>query len=101
MITTDVGRLTRRGHLARMGMVGAGAAGVLGALAGCAPAGGGAGEAPAASAQPVTIRWPEGTGPLEIEFADEFNKRFNAKYGPKITAVMEPFPDPDWGKRYE
>jgi ABC-type glycerol-3-phosphate transport system substrate-binding protein len=84
-----------------MGVASAGAAGLFGALAACAPGGAGSSEAPAVSAQPATVRWPEGTTPLEVEFADEFNKRFNAKYGPKITAVMEPFPDPDWGKRYE
>ncbi|MGH2354869.1 MAG: ABC transporter substrate-binding protein, partial [Chloroflexota bacterium] len=36
-----------------------------------------------------------------VEFSEEFNRRFNQKYGPKITAVVEPFPDPSWSVRYE
>jgi multiple sugar transport system substrate-binding protein len=89
---------TRRRLLAGLG----GGAALLGPLGACAPSGApAAGERPSASAQPVTVRWPEGSGPLETEFADEFNKRFNEKYAGKITAVMEPFPDPDWRIRYE
>jgi multiple sugar transport system substrate-binding protein len=93
--------VTRRAVLVRGLRSGAAAMGVLGALTACRPGDLGGTEKPNVAAPPATIRWPEGTGPLEIEFADEFNKRVNAKYGPKITAVMEPFPDPDWRQRYE
>jgi multiple sugar transport system substrate-binding protein len=59
------------------------------AVAACGPSG----RAPASDAgAPATVRWPSGSTPLDIQFADEFNKRFNAKYGPKITAVAEPYP---------
>ncbi len=94
--------LSRRTMLSR-GLVGATGVGVFGALSACAaPSGGGSAEKPAANAQPVTIRYPgDPSDPLDQAFSDEFAKRFNAKYGGKVTAQMEPFPDPDWGKRYE
>jgi ABC-type glycerol-3-phosphate transport system substrate-binding protein len=96
---------TRRRVLA---LLGAGVAGPLGALAGCAGPGStgssgapGAGEQPAPGAQPVSIRYPYDPGSaLDSAFADEFNKRFSAKY-PAITPQPDAWPDPDWSKRYE
>ncbi len=100
--TAPTTRLTRRRYLAHA-LAGSGGAGLLAALAACSapgPAGGSAG--PAANAQPITIRFPDdASSPTDAAFADEFAKRFNAKYAPRITAQLESFPDPDWGKRYE
>ena len=91
---------TRRTYLARALRVAAGAGG-LGVLVGCAAPGAGSTEPPAASAQPVTIRFPEdAASPTDSAFAADFVARFNAK-NPQIQVRNEDFPDPDWGKRYE
>ncbi|MBI3970563.1 MAG: sugar ABC transporter substrate-binding protein [Chloroflexi bacterium] len=91
--------MTRRTYLAQAAAAASGAA--VFAAVGCAAPGAGGAEKPGASAPPVTIRWPEGTGPLEVEFSEAFNKAFNQKYGPKITVVTEPFPEGGWSGRYE
>jgi multiple sugar transport system substrate-binding protein len=95
-------RTMRRRALVQLMAGGAGLASPLGALAGCArPGTTGTEEKPAASAQPVSIRYPyESSSALHAAFAEEFNKRFSAKY-PNITPVAETVPDPDWAKRYE
>ncbi len=100
--TAPTTRLTRRRYLAHA-LAGSGGAGLLAALAACSAPGPASGSAgPAANAQPVTIRFPDdASSPTDAAFADEFAKRFNAKYAPRITAQLESFPDPDWGKRYE
>src|SRR5688572_8216869 len=79
-----------RRHVLSRGLVLGGVSGA--ALLGCGVPGA-TDEKPAAITQPTTVRWPEYSGPLEVEFAEAFNKKFNAKYGPMITAVNEPFPD--------
>jgi ABC-type glycerol-3-phosphate transport system substrate-binding protein len=78
-------------------------AGAVAALTRCGAPGatGGAPAAPA-SAPPVAVRWTNDVGtPLADAFNAQFNRRFNDKFGPRIIATTEGFPDPDWGKRYE
>lgn len=70
-------------------------------LGGCNPLARGPSEPGTAGGQPVTVRWPNDTQPPSLRFAEEFNRRFNEQYGPKITAVMEPFPEGSWQERYE
>ncbi|MDQ3702640.1 MAG: extracellular solute-binding protein, partial [Chloroflexota bacterium] len=95
-------RTTRRAQLSRVMAVG-GAAGVSAVLAACGAPGAPEGaERPGTSAQPVTVRWVNDVGtPRADAFNEEFAKRLTAKHGGKITPVVENFPDPDWGKRYE
>jgi multiple sugar transport system substrate-binding protein len=44
------------------------------------------------SAPAATVRWPVLRGPRETAFAEEFARRFNAKYGPRPTLVPEGLP---------
>jgi multiple sugar transport system substrate-binding protein len=98
--TTSTTRTTRRKHVAAALSLARGPA-ALAALLGCgAPSGGG--EAQPSGGPPVTIRWVNDVGePLADAFNADFAKRFEAKYGSRITAQVEGHPDPDWAKRYE
>ena len=71
------------------------------ALLGCGAPGGGS-EQPAASGQPVTVRFVNDVGtPTADAFNAEAIKRIAETYGGRVTAQVEGFPDPDWAKRYE
>ena len=77
------------------GAVGAGA-GVLAACAqGSAPQ-----ESASQSTEPATVRWTDDSSVQSTTFADEFVKRFSAKY-PKITPVLEVFTGSSWKERSE
>lgn len=98
--TPGTTRTTRREYFARALALGTGSA-TLAALAACgAPTGGGEAQAP--TGQPVTIRFVNDVGePPSDAFNADFIKRFEAKYGSRITVQVEGHPDPDWAKRYE
>lgn len=49
----------------------------------------------------MTVRYIEETVPEGQAFAAEFNKRFNAKFAPRITAVTEPHAPGSWAERFE
>jgi ABC-type glycerol-3-phosphate transport system substrate-binding protein len=90
---------TRRAHLIRF----AGMAGAVGAstsvLAACAQ-GGAPQESASQSTEPVTVRWTDDSSAQSTAFADEFVKRFSAKY-PKITPALEVFTGSSWKERSE
>ncbi|MDQ3702066.1 MAG: extracellular solute-binding protein, partial [Chloroflexota bacterium] len=96
-----VSRVTRRRWIAQgTGAIGSGGIAVLAAA--CSAGGGSSDNQPgAANAQPVTVRYIEETVPEGQAFAAEFNKRFNAKFAPRITAVTEPHAPGSWAERFE
>jgi ABC-type glycerol-3-phosphate transport system substrate-binding protein len=49
---------------------------------------------------PVTVRWTDDNSQPSHAFADEFAKRFSAKY-PKVTPAMEVFAGSSWKERSE
>src|SRR5207237_917213 len=54
------------------------------------------------SSTPVTIRYVNDSGtPTTDEFNSQVTKRITEKYNGKINVQVEPFPDPDWGVRYQ
>ncbi len=100
---TTVSQGTPRGISRRAWLGGWGAVGAGGVLAACAAGGTSAGEsgAPAGtSAAPATVRWTDDNTPQGVAFAEEFARRFTAKY-PRITPVMEPFAAGGWKERSE
>ncbi|HEX2036841.1 MAG TPA: extracellular solute-binding protein [Chloroflexota bacterium] len=78
------------------------AGGGLMVQAACAAPGGArpASEAAQPSAEPATIRWTDDNSQPSLAFAEEFGKRFSAKY-PHITATMEVFAGGSWKERSE
>ena len=62
------------------------------AAAACGPLGGASNEPAREAGPPATVRWAPGGGAAAVPFFEEVTRRFNAKYGPKITAVAEPLP---------
>jgi ABC-type glycerol-3-phosphate transport system substrate-binding protein len=99
-MTTSYGaRVSRRRTvLQRLAALSAGGA----ALIGCAGPNAAGEERPAASAAPVTVRYVNDVGtPTADAFNEEIIKQVTQKYNGKIVLQVEPFPDPDWAKRYE
>ena len=88
--------MTRRACVAHRG---AGAAAVFLAACGGQPASGPA-QGDSTGALPATVRWTDDNSQPSRDFADEFAKRFTAKY-PKITPVMEVFAGSSWKERSE
>jgi multiple sugar transport system substrate-binding protein len=86
-----------RRTLVTQGVTALGAGGL--ALVGC----GAPGESqPAASAQPVTIRFTNDVGtPTTDAFNAEMTKRVQQKYNGKLILQVESHPDPDWAIRYQ
>ncbi len=102
---TRTPKATRRGWATR-GAVAAGSGwlAVLGAACSAGGDGGAAGsdnQSATANAQPVTVHYVEETVPEGQAFAAEFNKRFNATFAPRITAVTEPQSPGSWAERFQ
>src|SRR5687767_10899040 len=91
----------KRRQLVRM-MAAGGALALSGAaLAACNPLERETAPPRAEGGPPVTVRWPPGPNAPAIQYGEEFNKRFNAQYAPRITAVAEPLPSSNNRENFE
>jgi hypothetical protein len=93
---------TRRSYLACLGALAASGGAATLASCGAQTSTTGGGASAVFAAPPITNRWVNDVGdPLAEAFNERFNRTFNDRYAPRITAITEAFPDPDWSTRYE